>query len=143
MVMGSGWRIDGEKNLSENLSESVYPIMEECWFIYGKKIGSCWIGRLKYHSRGAAASVDFDWSLATNKNIIGFYHSHPGGCPEPSTRDDKTMSAWVRAEGRSLLCGIFGHRDHKCYVYRKNNHGNMVCFLINAKIVDNFFFAWE
>lgn len=117
--------------------------MEECWFIYGKKIGPCWVGRLKYHSRGSAASVDFDWAQAMNPNIIGFYHSHPGGSPTPSTRDDRTMDAWVKTEGRPLLCGIFGYKNQQCYVYSRSDLGGIVCKNIKARIADKFFFGWE
>lgn len=117
--------------------------MEECWFIYGMKIGPCWVGRLKYHSRGTVASVDFDWSKAANVTIIGFYHSHPGGRPSPSTRDDRTMSAWVRAEGRPLLCGIFSNNLQQCFVYKRGPIGDISCDRINSKIIGNTFFAWE
>lgn len=111
---------------------------EKCWFIYGKKIGPYWIGFLKYHSKGSIASVGFNWSLAADPNIMGFFHSHPGGSAEPSIRDDKTMCAWIKAEGRPLLCGIFGCQNKKCFIYSQDG-----CYEIKNKIWGNFFLAWK
>lgn len=61
--------------------------------------------------RGEPASVAFDaaWALAREEargDIVGFYHTHPGGAPEPSRRDVRTMRAWCSALGKPLLCVI-------------------------------------
>lgn len=111
---------------------------EECWFIRGFKVGSYYFGKLEWHSKGSAASVDFDWEDAMRGNVLGFYHTHPGGFSTPSTRDDRTMTAWVTAEGRPLLCGIFTGRSEKsqrCYLYTKGGG----CREIRAKVVGNVF----
>jgi len=62
-------------------------------------------------THGQVSSVEFDaaWVLAREENhgdIVGFYHTHPGGPPAPSRRDDRTMHAWVSALGKPLLCLI-------------------------------------
>lgn len=60
-------------------------------------------------TRGEVASVAFDatWVLGREEvraDVVGFYHTHPSGPPEPSDRDVKTMRAWASSFGKSLLC---------------------------------------
>lgn len=109
---------------------------EECWFIRGWKFGPYYLGWLDWHSKGTVASVDFDWEKAMKGNILGFYHSHPLGMTSPSTRDDRTMGAWVRAEGRSLLCGIFSGKDQACYRYDREGP-----VAIRARVMNGAFFG--
>jgi hypothetical protein len=93
---------------------------EECWFIYGIKVKKYYFGFLRYHSKGAYASVEFDWLKALNRFQIGWYHSHPGKkCLTPSDRDRRTMRSWVLGKGKSMLCGIFCNGEQRCYLYRK------------------------
>lgn len=98
----------------------VEDFVEECWFIYGLRLGSLYLGFLKYHSSGTAVSVDFDWHKALSPLLIGWYHSHPGEkFLTPSSIDDSTMRSWVKGLGHSVLCGIIcGERQH-CYCYYK------------------------
>ena len=107
---------------------------EECWFLRGKKYGRYYIGRLDWHSKGTMASVDFDWEEAMQGDVLGFYHSHPSGMPSPSNRDDRTMGAWVRAEGRPLLCGIFSGKNQACYLYDRGGSRR-----IQSKLIQGFF----
>jgi proteasome lid subunit RPN8/RPN11 len=39
-------------------------------------------------------------------DVLGFFHTHPGGPPLPSARDVRTMRAWCSAFGKPLLCVI-------------------------------------
>ena len=111
---------------------------EKCWFVRGIQIGDVYIGRLQYHSEGSLASVDFKWSEALGKSLLGFYHSHPGGVPCPSSRDDRTMRAWVKAEGRPMLCGIFSEGDQKCFLYYRTKTNEVWYKAMRSRIFSNF-----
>ena len=61
--------------------------------------------------RGSPADVEFDadWVLdreETRGDVVGFYHTHPSGQPNPSERDLRTMRAWAGSFGKPLLCLI-------------------------------------
>jgi hypothetical protein len=92
---------------------------EQCWLIQGFQTKKHYVGILSYQGEGSIASVDFDWRKATSKKVLGFYHTHPSGLATPSDRDDRTMGALVRAEGRPLLCGILTDTTNNCYVYKR------------------------
>jgi proteasome lid subunit RPN8/RPN11 len=49
-------------------------------------------------------------------DVVGFYHTHPAGPPEPSQRDVRTMRAWVSSFGKPLLCLI--ESDGELAAYR-------------------------
>jgi hypothetical protein len=121
---------------------------EECWFIYGIRIGEFFFGFLKYHSKGDAGSVEFDWLQALNKFQIGWYHSHPGKkFLVPSDRDNRTMRSWIIGRGKSLLCGIFCNGEHRCYIYKKTGIDVKKNSIVEnrpilAKIKGSFFFGW-
>lgn len=111
---------------------------EKCWFIRGFYVAGMWVGRLEYHSEGTSASVGFDWKKALSGRLLGFYHSHPSGLSSPSTRDDKTMSAWVRSEGRPMLCGIFCDGEQRCYVYDRGIRLSIGAREVPSKIVGDW-----
>lgn len=93
---------------------------EDCWFLQGVELGPFYIGRLKFHSSGSGVNVDFSWSEAVSKNLLGFYHSHGAGDPYISGEDESTMKCWVRSEGRPMLCGVVSGPKQRCWVfYRK------------------------
>lgn len=78
-------------------------------------IGRCssrgWSGRLVQSQDGDPASVEFDWAWVLGReeeegDVIGFHHTHPGGPAVPSSRDVRTMRAWVSCLGKPLLCLI-------------------------------------
>ena len=86
-------------------------LVEHCWTLLGHHQGRFWYARRKRPTRGEVASVEFDadWVLAREESkgdVVGFYHTHPGGNPEPSLRDLKTMRAWSGSFGKPLLCLI-------------------------------------
>jgi proteasome lid subunit RPN8/RPN11 len=67
-----------------------------------------------------AVSFDAKWALhreELNGDIIGFYHTHPSGMPDPSGRDHRTMNAWVAALGKPLLCIIEADNTPHAYQY--------------------------
>ena len=111
---------------------------EQCWFIYGFRRENTWYGFLRHHSVGGPASVNFNWKKAANPLIIGFFHSHPSGMINPSNRDDRTMGAWVRSEGRSLICGIFSDDEKAAYLYYKGLNGITYTYL-DVKLIGNIF----
>ena len=92
-------------------SAALKPFSEECWTLVGRRRGRFWLGRRVRHSRGEPASVQFDglWVLRREekqRDVLGFFHTHPGGPPAPSARDIRTMRAWCSAFGKPLLCVI-------------------------------------
>ena len=57
---------------------------------------------------------------AEERNIVGWYHSHPGvKFLTPSSIDDRTMRSWIKATNKKLLCGIFCQDEQRCYCYYK------------------------
>jgi proteasome lid subunit RPN8/RPN11 len=86
-------------------------MVEQCWVLVGSRRGRMWYAWRMQPTHGEPASVEFDaaWVLAreeTAGDVVGFYHTHPGGPPEPSQRDRITMRAWAGAFGKPLLCLI-------------------------------------
>lgn len=70
--------------------------------------------------RGEPASVEFDarWVLEreeTKGDVVGFFHTHPNGSPNPSQRDLKTMRAWSSSFGKPLLCLIASDGELAAY----------------------------
>ena len=112
---------------------------EQCWFIHGIKYGNNLGGILKYHSEGSPSHVKFDWSRAVGK-VMGFYHSHPSGLTGPSSRDDRTMGAWVISEGRPMICGIFCDGAQRAFLYYRGDGGRIACREIPAKVSGKKFF---
>ena len=98
-----------------------YTFKEQCWLIYGIKTEKYYIGYLSYQGEGTLASVGFDWKKISDKKVLGFYHTHPSGLVGPSDRDDRTMGALVRAEGRPLLCGILAGKINRCFKYHRGS----------------------
>jgi proteasome lid subunit RPN8/RPN11 len=71
---------------------------------------------------GNLSSVAFngDWVLRREESkgdVVGFYHTHPSGLPEPSEQDNRTMWAWVGSFGKPLLCLIEADRRVRAYQY--------------------------
>lgn len=94
---------------------------EQCWTLLGRHRGRVWHCRRVRQSQGELASVRFDgfWVLEREEkrhDVVGFFHTHPGGSPSPSNRDVRTMRAWCSAFGKPLLCviaspeGVRGYR---------------------------------
>jgi len=86
-------------------------VVEHCWTLVGLRRGPFWYARRVRKVTGKPASVEFDasWVLRREEDrgdVVGFYHTHPGGPPQPSKRDLRTMHAWVAAFGKPLLCLI-------------------------------------
>jgi len=94
---------------------STTTVAERCWILIGLRQGAFWHARRMRPTRGTPASVAFDaaWVLAREEqqgDVVGFYHTHPAGPPEPSRRDLATMRAWAGSFGKPLLCLIESQR---------------------------------
>jgi proteasome lid subunit RPN8/RPN11 len=101
---------------------------EECWALRGLNLDPVlWIWREQYISKGSGASVNFDWEKAwDDKSIIGWRHTHPGtNFDFPSSVDDRTMKSWVKATGKSMICGVTCGTSTKYYLYGANIGGDM------------------
>ena len=84
-------------------------------------------GRLVKKVTGKPTSVKFDgdWVLKReekNHSVLGFWHTHPSGSLKPSTRDRKTMRAWVDCFGRPLLCVIQNSSYKRAYLVSPVKH---------------------
>ena len=98
--------------------------IEECWFVYGVRVGSHYVGYTVYHSAGSSGEVEFDWEKAMNPFLIGWIHTHPNdfGCG-PSETDNSTMRGWVRGKGKPLLCAIICDHEQGYYEYYRESDG--------------------
>ncbi len=90
------------------------------YILTGERRGRARRGCLRLRRLGGATSVEFDWSRVLRReerqgDVIGFYHTHPGGSAVPSRRDVKTMRAWVSCLGKPLLCVIEGNSKLAAY----------------------------
>jgi hypothetical protein len=98
--------------------------IEECWFIYGVKVGGIYIGIPIYHAAGTSGHVEFDWKKAMNPFLLGWIHTHPNDFGSaPSETDNSTMRGWVRGKGKPLLCAILCGNEQTCFEYYRNPDG--------------------
>lgn len=98
------------------------PVIEHCWLVVGQKRGNFWLGRLVQPTTGSIAQVEFDpyWVIDREEqrgDVLGFYHTHPGGRPGPSKRDVNTMRSWAESFGKPLLCYIEASRELGCFLF--------------------------
>ena len=94
---------------------------EDCWILYGIRIFNIFIGFKKYHSRGSASEVSFDYDTVSKKSVIGWLHTHPGvKSITPSATDNRTMRSWVKSFYKSYICGIHCNGREAFYKYRLN-----------------------
>ncbi len=123
--------IYNKNKLTIEAIEVVQTINENCWIIYGKKYCKWIYGRLIYESTGGPGSVDFDWEkvIRDRNKIVGFNHTHPSNIMEPSSLDDKTMTGWVKALGKPLLCGIKSEVQ-RFYLYKRDKDRIVGCIEI-------------
>jgi hypothetical protein len=99
---------------------------EECWVLRGVGFYPLmWVWRERYISKGSMGSVDFDWEKAwDDKLLVGWRHTHPGTKFDfPSSMDDRTMMSWVKATGRSMVCGVTCRESTRYYLYTKSSGG--------------------
>lgn len=130
--------IYNKDSLTIEALEITQTLNEECWIIYGKRYCKWIYGKLVYESTGGPGSVDFDWDkVIRNRNkIIGFNHTHPSNVIDPSSLDDMTMTGWVKALGKPLLCGIKS-RVQKFYLYKRGKDQIVGCFEVPFMILNN------
>lgn len=111
-----------KKNTGESTPGRTQDV-ERCWVLTGTQDGeSTWRFRRRCPSSGEAASVEANWEWALRReerygDVVGFFHTHPNGDPQPSSRDIRTMSAWRSAFGKPLLCVIAAGKVAKGYVF--------------------------
>jgi proteasome lid subunit RPN8/RPN11 len=97
--------------------------VERCWVLIGWQDGELtWRFRRRSQSSGEAASVEANWEWALRReerygDVVGFFHTHPHGDPQPSSRDIRTMRAWRSAFGKPLLCLIAAGKVLNGYVF--------------------------
>lgn len=119
--------------------------VEDCWFIYGFRLGFMYVGWCVYQVSGTSGGVDFDYEKALDPRIIGWYHTHPGKrFTTPSPIDEKTMRSWVRGNGRDMLCGIRCGEEQECYrFYRSPNVKNVIYSRLVSFLYGSFFVGFK
>ena len=96
------------------------PFVEHCWTLVGRRQGLFWYARRMRRREGEPHQVacDAQWTLEREEqrgDAVGFYHTHPPGATALSSRDIRTMRAWVSAFGKPLLCLIECDRQLAAY----------------------------
>ena len=91
--------------------QSQWDTGEQCWTLVGQRRGRVWYARRTDRQTGKLTRVSFDGLRVLQReerrgDVVGFYHTHPAGRPQPSSRDVRTMRAWCSAFGKPLLCVI-------------------------------------
>lgn len=86
---------------------------EKSWVLLGGVNENLWWGRMTKQTQGLPCSVEFnyDWTLyreETKGDVVGWLHTHPGMLAYPSSRDHRTMKAWVTCFGKPLVACIHG-----------------------------------
>lgn len=86
---------------------------EQCWVLVGGMRDDLWWGKRVKPTEGAPASVAFNPDYVTQRDdkyhdVVGFIHTHPSFTAHYSSRDDRTMKAWVLSLGKPLVCCIIG-----------------------------------
>ena len=113
-------------------------IVEHCWFVYGIRLLGYFFGIRIYHSKGDAASVEFDWKKAMNPFVLGWYHNHPDNFGVGlSGTDNSTMRSWVIAMGRPYLCGISCNDKFSWYKYFRDSDRKIVVRILNVYMRKN------
>ncbi len=97
-------------------------ICEQCWILVGTRRGRTWRLRKVRRTSGTQIEVAFDalWVLRREEDrgdVLGFFHTHPDGSMVPSSRDERTMRAWVGALGKPLWCLIEGSLGIGAWLY--------------------------
>jgi proteasome lid subunit RPN8/RPN11 len=97
--------------------------VEQCWTLVGQRRDRIWYARRLRRAVGEPVLVRFDgrWALEREerrRDVVGFYHTHPGMRAYPSHRDMRTMRAWCSAFGKPLLCLIAGSDGLRGYLFR-------------------------
>jgi proteasome lid subunit RPN8/RPN11 len=97
--------------------------VEQCWTLVGQRRDRIWCARRLRRAVGEPVLVRFDgrWTLEREerrRDVVGFYHTHPGMPAYPSQRDVRTMRAWCSAFGKPLLCLIAGSDGLRGYLFR-------------------------
>jgi proteasome lid subunit RPN8/RPN11 len=97
--------------LARTSTRSLIEVVEQYWTLVGTRRGQIWYARRIHHHSGAPVSVRFDGLSVLHReekrhDVVGFFHTHPGGLPRPSTRDVRTMRAWCSSFGKPLLSVI-------------------------------------
>jgi proteasome lid subunit RPN8/RPN11 len=92
------------------MAEKNLPV-EEYWTLVGQRGTRIWFARRIDRQVGEHVSVAFDGQRVLEReerygDVLGFFHTHPAGPPEPSGRDVRTMRAWCSSFGKPILCAI-------------------------------------
>jgi hypothetical protein len=113
--------------------------IEECWFIYGVRIGRSILGYMVYHAAGTSGHVEFDWKKAMHPRLLGWLHTHPSGFgPHPSEMDNSTMKGWVRGKSKSMLCGITCDGQTLWHEYYRDVDGEIKNQYLVLETANNF-----
>ncbi len=103
----------GELQALNRWEEGLTSPYEHMWVLIGEYQGDLWHGRMYPMAAGSPALVSFNGQQVLEQeekygNVVGFLHTHPSFTSHYSSRDDRTMKAWVACFGKPLVCAIKG-----------------------------------
>jgi hypothetical protein len=107
---------------AQQVQDVVEGAVEQCAVLIGRREGAIWRAILEQAAVGRPAEVEFDWAWTLEReeargDVAGFYHTHPAGPAALSSRDVRTMRAWVGSLGKPLLCLIESDGDLAAYLF--------------------------
>lgn len=85
--------------------------VEICYVLLGEIRENKLSAKMSWRKSGTPHSVQFDWNRVMNReeehaDVVGFYHTHPEGFSELSSKDESTMRAWTFCFGKPLICAV-------------------------------------
>jgi proteasome lid subunit RPN8/RPN11 len=85
--------------------------VEICYVLLGEIRDGTVNAKMSWRKIGSTHSVQFDWSRVMKReeddaDVAGFYHTHPEGFTDLSSKDESTMRAWAFCFGKPLICAI-------------------------------------
>lgn len=88
--------------------------------LIGGHVGRYWWGIGNWDREGHPVGVNFDPKVVmerelSDRDVVGFFHTHPNMSARPSSIDYKTMAGWTVCFGKPMVCLIKGRDGLKAH----------------------------